>query len=256
MTLTSGIGLRATGFRYEIDLVDALEPRFALSVFRRNDPRVATFREVPAARGVPDLTAVRFDQNVIDARVAGGVRCLTTDIEVRAVLALRRGPLSIPEIAERVNSSREYVRRSLVPMLFQLGWLKEVGPLVVLRDEARPAGRRVVTVEAKLRDWLRAFNQARHQQLSADAAYIALDLAHARGAVEQASAIAARGIGIIVVDAATGRHSVIARPKTVLPRNQTQVGRALIAERSLELYLRGERAGQVAPVFGWFPPGA
>lgn len=241
-------------FRYEVDLVDALEPTFATSIFKRHDPDVETFREVPAARGVPDLSAVRFDRDRVAQRVEAGVRCLSTDIEVRAVLALRAKAMTITELAARIGMSKDYVRRAVVPLLLDLGWLDGAGEKLRLRPEARPVGRRVVTVEAKLRDWLRAFNQARHQQLSADAAYIALDSAHSRVALERLDGIAQRGIGVIVVDAATNRHRVAVRPQRILRSVDTAVGRMLVAERSLELHLRGERAGQVAPVFGWYPP--
>lgn len=78
-------------FRYEAELVDALELTFANSVFRRNDPDVETFREVPAVRGIPDLTAVRFDRDAIAQRTEHQIGCLTTDTEVRTVLALRDG---------------------------------------------------------------------------------------------------------------------------------------------------------------------
>lgn len=252
--MSTAVVTPANRFRFEVDLVDALETTFANSVFRRNDPSVTTFREVPAVRGVPDLTAVRFDHGVVADRQANGVRCLSTDLEVRVVLALTDGPLELSDLTARVASSRDYVKRSLVPLLIQLGWLEDDRSILRLRPSAKLAGRRVVTVEAKLRDWLRAFNQARHQQLSADAAYIALDAANARGAQNQLSEIVVRGIGVLVVDANTGRHKVLARPRRVMSQEKTRVGRTLIAERSLELLLRGQRAGQVAPVFGWFPP--
>lgn len=242
-------------FRYEVDLVAALEPGFADSVFRANDATVHTFREVPAVRGVPDLTAVRFNPEALRARVESGVRPLTTDVEVRAVIALRRRRLSIADLANHLGLSRDYTRRTVVPLLDDLGWVAPVDGLFALREGAVPVGRRVVTVEAKLKDWIRALDQARHQQFSADAAYIALDAANARGALEQLSAISERGVGVIVVDATTRRHMIAARPRKTLNSERTRVGRFLIAERCFELFLRGERAGQVAPVFGWFPPG-
>lgn len=242
------------GFRYEAELVDALEPALAGLTFRAKDPRVLTFREVPAARGVPDLTAVRFDFDKIDERQRAAIRPLATDVEVRVVLALRERGRTVDQLSAETRLSRDYLRRSVLPMLEQLGWIQAVGANLELRPGAGFVGGRVVTVEAKLRDWLRAFNQARHQQVSADAAYIALDAQTIRRATDQVEGMRQRGIGVILVDPANERQKVLARPSRVLSATQTRVGRALIAERCLSLYLRGERAGQVSPVFGWYPP--
>lgn len=243
------------GFRYENDLVSALEPTFAASLFRTVDENVQTFSEVPAVRGVPDLSVVRFNPEVVAARIETGVRCLTTHVEVRVVLALRRATMDLGQLAERLNLSRDYLRRSVLPMLVQLGWLETcAGGAIRLRPTARPAGVRVVTVEAKLKDWRRAFAQARHQQLSADAAYIALDAAHSRAPLGELQGIAERGIGVVIVDAETGEHTVAARPRPIYQRSSTAIGRMLVSERCLAMSLRGERAGQVAPVFGWSLP--
>ncbi|MCI0156811.1 hypothetical protein KNO15_08890 [Leifsonia shinshuensis] len=141
-------------------------------------------------------------------------------------------------------------------MLEQLGWTTTTAGQVTLQPGTQPIGRRVVTVEAKLRDWLRAFNQARNQLYSADAAYIALDETSATTAVKQVDAIAERGIGVITVNAESGRHRVLVRPKRALDPKKTSVGRELIAERSFGLWQAGERAGQVSPVFGWYLPTA
>jgi len=254
-TTSSKMPTTAGRFRYEMDLVEALSPSVADSVFRRGDPDVVTFREVPAARGVPDLVMVRFDSVALKARAAHGVQPLSSDREVRIVQLLRRaGTLNRGEIARGTGLPPEYLRRSALPMLEQLGWLQLHAKDVVLRPGTAPIGRRVVTVEAKLRDWFRAFNQARDQFHSADAAYIALDECSGGPLQDQVDAIAQRGVGVILVNADTRRHRVIARPHRVLDRRATAVGRELLAERSNALWSRGERSGQVSPVFGWFPP--
>ena len=253
--MTTTAATARTRFRYESDLVDVLHATFADSVFRRGDPNVTTFREVPAVRGIPDLVAVRFDPNATAARCAHEVRSLSSDVEVRVIQALRRtGPIDVQTLTGLAGLTRDYVRRSVLPMLEQLGWVAVTSGVVSLRPGTQPLGRRVVTAEAKLRDWLRAFNQARNQLQSADAAYIALDEASAGAARGQLDAIAQRGIGVITVNADTKRHRVLIRPTRVLDPAKTAVGRELIAERSFDLWRRGERAGQVSPVFGWFLP--
>lgn len=241
-------------FRFESEMIPALRahlPRLAFG--HRPSTNVEVFSEVPAVHGIPDLAAVRFDWDIVALRQSAGVRPLTTDTEVRSVLALRSGPLTSLDLSTRLRMTHDYVRRAVVPLLFQQGWTEANNEKVTLRSEARRVSRRVVTVEAKLRDWQRAIAQARRQQLSADAAYIALDSGVCRTIEADLRAIAESGVGVISVHADTGVCKVLVRPRT-LPTRLTSVGRMLVAERCLEMWLRGEREGQIYPVFGWTQP--
>lgn len=242
------------GFRYEADLVSVLRDDLPRLAFRHEQfSPVEVFREVPAVHGVPDLAGLRFDFDRIAARDAAGVRPLSTATEVRAILAI--GPeATAADIAARAKLSPDYVRRAVLPLLSDLGWVtRTVAGSVRVRPEARWVGRRVVTVEAKLRDWRKALAQARRQQLSADAAYIALDSGALSGIRDHLAEVARGGIGVIAVDAEHKRARVLARPARVSdPRRNA--GRALLAERSLEMMLRGTREGQIYPVFGRSAP--
>ncbi|CAH0172964.1 hypothetical protein [Microbacterium sp. Bi128] len=242
------------GFRYEADLVSVLRGALPRLAFRHEKlSTVEVFSEVPAVHGVPDLAGVRFDFNRIADRDAAGVRPLSTDTEVRAVLAIGAGATAA-DIAARAKLSPDYVRRAVLPLLSDLGWItRTVAGGVQLRPEARWVGRRVVTVEAKLRDWRKALAQARRQQLSADAAYIALDSGTLSGIRDHLAQIARGGIGVMAVDAELQRARVLVRPARVFDTRR-HAGRALLAERSLEMMLRGTREGQIYPVFGRSAP--
>ena len=247
---------RSLRFRYESDLVDALRDQLPHLMFAATSlPDIETFTEVPAVRGVPDLASVRFDLAAVARRRELGIRPLTTDVEVRAVLALGRGHKTIAELATHMRSSTDLVRRAVLPLLSDLGWVVASADGTYARAAgAEPVMRRVVTVEAKLRDWHGALSQARRQRLSADDAYIALEPAAVAAAADELAYVARSGIGIITVDAATSEARVWARPGGRLPREQSAVGRMLIAERCLEMWERGEHEGQIYPVFGWTRP--
>lgn len=227
--------------------------RFALPrlVFgHRPSGAVEVFSEVPAVQGVPDLAAVRFDWEAVARRQRAGVRPLATETEVRAVAALQQGVLTTFDLASRLRMTHDYVRRAVVPLLVQQGWAFTDENEVGLRSEAVWVPRRVVTVEAKLRDWQRAITQARRQLRSADAAYIALDSMACRNIEGDLGRISASGVGVISVKAETGACRVLARPRKISTR-ATFNGRMLVAERCLEMWTRGEREGQIHPVFGW-----
>jgi len=242
-------------FRYESDMIPVISAALpTLSFGRTTVDEVELFTEVPAVFGIPDLTAIRFDFAAVTARTVAGVRPLATDAEVRLALALETHPTTLAELARRSGYSVDYVRRAVLPMLTENGWVTRGDNGDYRRAPAsRWVSKRIVTVEAKLRDWSRALGQARRQRLSADAAYIALDMPAVKPIQDSLDRIAAGGIGVIGVDAASGRARVLVRPATVRS-SDSRVGRMLIAERCLEMWQRGERTGQVYPVFGWTAP--
>ncbi|WHE35166.1 hypothetical protein [Microbacterium sp. BDGP8] len=255
MTNAVAVHRELRSFRYEADMMPVLRRALPRLAFRHesNSP-VEVFSEVPAVHGVPDLAGVRFDFERIAARAARGVRPLTTDAEVRAVLAVGDATLTTREIADRTRMSSDYVRRAVAPLLIEQGWMEWTEENRLRRRQgAQWVGKRVVTVEAKLRDWRRALTQARRQQLSADAAYIALDASTVSRVTDHLAEIARGGVGVIAVDCDQQRARVLVRPNTT-PDSRRAVGRALLAERSLEMMLRGTREGQIYPVFGWTAP--
>ncbi|MFK4729491.1 hypothetical protein ROT00_07380 [Agromyces mediolanus] len=254
--MTTTAARRGTRFRYEADMLPALRAAIPELAFGREyRAAVETYREVPAVHGIPDLAAIRFDEAALARRDQAGITPLSTDVEVRAVLALGQEALNLGELAERMRATRDYVRRAVLPLLEGENWVVRTDDGRIRRHpDALWAARRVVTVEAKLRDWTRAVAQARRQRLSADAAYIAVDHAATASMLAELDAIAANGIGVITVGADTGRCRVLVRPQRVLTRNQTMVGRMLIAERCLDMRARGESDGQIYPVFGWTAP--
>lgn len=245
----------APRFRYEADMIPAIRAALPTMSFGRTTAHeVEVFTEVPAVFGIPDVTAIRFDHAAIARRISAGIRPLTTDAEVRVALALEAQPPTLGELAARAKYSADYVRRAVLPVLVDGGWAsRDESGRHVRTTDALWVSKRIVTVEAKLRDWSRALGQARRQRLSADVAYIALDMPAVKPIVHSLDRIARGGIGVIGVDAASGRARVLVRPAPV-HRTDSLVGRMLIAERCLDMWQRGERAGQVYPVFGWSAP--
>lgn len=251
------LSAEAPAFRYESELVAVVEGQVSAALFTAPvRGSVEVFTEVPARLGVPDVSAVRYDWDVVERRVRAGVAPLTSEPAVRAALLLRKRQFTVGDLATALRMSKEYVRRAVVADLRQRGWLdgESADGALRLTAAARPAGVRVVTVEAKLRDWRGALGQARRQQQSADQAFIALDARAAHRLRDDLAAISRQGVGVMSVDPATNTLRVLQRPSRPTERRRSIVGRTLIAERGLELISRGQRAGEVYPVFGWTSP--
>lgn len=250
------MGRESTRFRYESDLVSVVRdslPRLAFGRDRNAD--VEVFSEVPAVHGVPDLVGIRFNQAPLARRIEAGVRPLSTDAEVRVVMAIGDG-CDIRTVGDRAGLSNEYARRNMIPLLTDLGWIESDGADAVRRrPEAQWVAGRVVTIEAKLRDWQKALVQARRQRLSGDAAYIAMDALAMQGLTPYLAKLAAEGIGAIAVDAERERAVVLSRPVRIGGARK-EAGRNLLSERCLGMLDRGTHEGQIYPVFGWTLPPA
>lgn len=246
---------KASSFRYEADLVASLRDALPRLAFRHEARSpVQVFTEVPAVQGVPDLAGVRFIEQNIALRHQADVRPLSSDVEVRTVMALGHDVLDVAELAYRTQTSRTYMRRAILPLLRDLGWVVlEADNLIYRRPEAVWVGRRVVTVEAKLKNWQAALSQARRQKHSADAAFIALDATKAGPVGQYLDEIARSGIGVISVDRKSCLSSVLVRPERQ-HSSHLEVGKNLLAERCLDMLQRGTKEGKIYPVFGEIPP--
>lgn len=245
-----------TRFRYESDLVSVVRDALPRLAFRHDkNTDVEVFSEVPAVHGVPDLVGIRFDQARLKSRIESGVRPLSTDAEVRVAMAIGDG-CEIRAVGDRAGLSNEYARRNMLPLLTDLGWIESDGVGVVRRrPEAQWVAGRVVTIEAKLRDWRKALVQARRQRLSGDAAYIAVDALAMQGLSPYLARLAEEGIGAIAVDAERERAVVLSRPVRI-GGTRREAGRNLLSERCLGMLDRGTHEGQIYPVFGWTLPPA
>lgn len=245
--------IKSAAFQFEADMVPYLHEALPRLTFRHETRSpVKVFTEVPAIRGVPDLVGVRFIPSNIDKRASAGVLPLSTDIEVRTISAFNSETLSAEELAKRAKVSLNYMRGAIIPLLEELGWVGSRGTNYFRRPEAVWVARRIVTVEAKLKDWRSALTQARNQSRSADAAYIALDSTKTAPMHPYLQDIAINGIGVMVVDKSMGRCHVLVRPAPNVDNDA--VGKHLLAERCLEMMQRGSYQGQIHPVFGRTPP--
>lgn len=243
--------LGASRFRYEADMIPSLKraiPELAFGHRYRDD--VDVFTEVPAEFGKPDVVAVRFDRRAITVRDRLGVQPLLGYSEVRVVHAIGSAGAEIGEISAEIGLSRDHLRRAVVPLLSDLGWIYREGDRYLRRREVEWAVRRVVTVEAKLGDWRRALYQARRQLTSSDATYIALDASSTNRVRPYLSELSAAGVGVLTVSAATSVVATLSRP-TRSGKVAGAVGRSLLGERTLAMLAEGRHEGAIGPVFGW-----
>jgi len=244
-------------FRWEMDMLGPIAGSVGVLMRHlpgRGSPDVRF--EVASATGVPDVIAVRWHTGELRRRQQLGLPPVLDVTRMRALTALSAGSLTSAALAAACGVSVSHVRRTVVPQLIDDGWVAGArahsgrGPGALVRPlvRHRPLVGAVVTVEAKRSAWKQAFAQARRHRACSDAAYVALDAAWASVAVRFADEMSACGVGLLTVDAASGRVRVVSRPAI---RGATRdADRRLIAERAWGLQLAGARSGVVSPVFG------
>ncbi len=213
------------------------------------------YTELPAALGVPDVTAIRYDWSSIRRRESEGISPLETPAQIQVALTLQRTSLTINALAEKTALTPAHLRRTVIPQLLTHGWVKPTGvKSFSLAPSATFAHKRIVTVEAKLRDWRKAVGQARRQGHSSQAAYIALTERVAMNLNDHLDDIAMQGIGLISVSPTSRSVRIVSRPNVQKTTRTNLFNRAVIAERGLYFLSKGTTQGEVHPVFGWTSP--
>lgn len=235
----------AERFRWESDMLEPVARSVDVLAPWLKAPG-AIVAEVPAAIGVVDLVAVRFDPRSLRNRSEAGIAPILSPLRVRVLHALLGGRARhLDELAASVGSREDALLRSTLRPL-------AAGELIELHgDTARstgmwlPAADRIIAVELKLAKWRDALNQADNFARSADEAWVVLDGARAAGALDATGEFAERGVGLAAITP-SGALEILRRPPKTRP-----VGwlRALIAERALAAAnpRTAERASPAAP---------
>ena len=185
--------------------------------------------EVPAAQGIADVVAVRFDPEALRRRLEVGVGPLCSPLRVRTLDLLRadRG-MRVSTLARKVGSNPRALERSTLGPLAEMGLVDVSDGLVWATGAWRPVGSQLTAVELKLSKWRDALRQADNFALSADRAWVVLDQARAGAAVSAADYFQQFGVGLALL-AGDGRLRVVVRPSG---RRPVRWLRALMAERA------------------------
>jgi hypothetical protein len=185
--------------------------------------------EVPAAQGIADVVAVRFDPDALRRRLDVGVGPLCSPLRVLTLSLLRvdRG-MRVSTLARKVGSNPRALTRSTLRPLMELGLVELAGELVSATGAWKPVGAQLTAVELKLSKWRSALRQADNFALSADRTWVVLDESRSGGAVAAADHFREVGVGLALL-ARDGRVRPVVSPGNRRPMRWL---RALMAERA------------------------
>jgi DNA-binding transcriptional ArsR family regulator len=209
-----------------------------------------TIYEVPITGGVPDVVAVVLDTTVLSEQPQRGFITDPTSIATLLFLsdALTSGrSVDVKIIASAVGISPRRASSAVLPGLAERGLVhtSKRGKWEATKVYRSPA-HRIITVEAKLRDWRRGLAQAARHAVSADASWLVLDAAHIKPARAASSLFRSVGVGLASLDD-LGNFCQLVSP---VGEFTLRLRRELLAQRAASLYYSGANSGPVGHVFG------
>lgn len=205
--------------------------------------------EVPSTAGIPDIVFLRYD--IAALRDRHDRAFIVDSPDVKTMLALtdrrsgRRG-IDLPALSQRVAIGERHLRNVILPRLTEGGHVSRDGGFWRPTHSYRSLATRIVTIEAKLRDWRKGLMQASRHRLAADAAWVAIDAAAASPAVKAGDWFETYGVGLAVVSVdGTVRPRV--RPTTERRRSSD---REVLVEQAASIAHSGAKSGALQHVFG------
>jgi len=212
-------------------------------------PSCLIMYEIACTGGIPDVVLLDVDRDALSER--GDRAPLEQPIDVLVMLALQSSPalpISVQALAAECHVSVGHLGRTVLPRL-------QAGRHVIAAVDGtgwstaymfRSLARRVVTIEAKLKDWRGGLAQAARHSAIADEAWLVIDESAIRPAAAHPAHFAMFDVGLASLSA-EGRLKQLLAPQ--LNRSR-QPGRELLVERALALHLAGRVSGDLPRVFG------
>ena len=206
--------------------------------------------EVAGVAGVPDLVLVEPDTAAIEERGDAGTLSQPAEVAVMLALAAAQGvgrpSLTAAELADRVGVGQRHLASRVLTLMADRGHVHVSGDGWSPSYRYRSVAGRLVTVEAKLRDWRRGFGQATRHAAGVDRAWLAVDATAKDPALRGRPWFTSAGVGLACVSL-DGAVEVLIEPSGSNPYPER---RELLAERAVGVLLSGRPSSGVAHVFG------
>lgn len=218
---------------------------------------VNTFFEVQAPAGIPDVVLVQFNQSEVAKRYKLGLEPVLDLPSMSALITLqtlsrkydRTGDgFKTSQISSLSGVSPGHLSSSVLPKLAHGGHLERVkrGYWTVTYSN-RSLARKIVTVEAKIRDWRSGYSQTLRHRISADQAWLVLDSGFANPALAHSDWFRQGRIGLATLHEDHGLRPKVTPPQRI---DVSAAYRELLAERAFLLHRTGQVSGPVQHVFG------
>lgn len=174
-----------------------------ISYFRNSGYITCTEYRTPWA--VPDILAVCPDENKVQQRIAKGqIIPLTRELfwEILNLIPDKKEDSGIDAtyIAEYVGLSHHYLLAKILSPLRRNNYIEIQEGKCVKINGFHPYSKTLVSIEAKVKDWKRAGEQALRHQKFVNQAYVALPTKHIRPALKHMDEFKKANLGLLEID--------------------------------------------------------
>jgi hypothetical protein len=181
-------------FQSETELINVLK-RTLKKVFWRDN--IELFEEVSLGYGIADLVICNIDYPKI-SKTDSDVFLTRTDINIYNII-YSSPRVSFDTIYDTTRSSKQNISDSLLKLI-NLAYVKHEDNYFTIQNKYELPYKNSFAIEAKLKDWKRAINQAQRYKWFAEYSYVVLDEHYSHPAVQNLDSFVKHNIGLAAVN--------------------------------------------------------
>lgn len=171
--------------------------------FRTNGYITCTEYRTPWA--IPDILAVCPDENKVQQRVSKGqIKPLTRELFWEILNLIpdkeRNSCVGTNQLAEIVGLSISYLEAKILNPLCRNNYIEILDGRCVKINGFHPYSKTLISIEAKVKDWKRAGEQALRHQKFVNQAFVALPTKHINPALKNVNDFKKANLGLLEVD--------------------------------------------------------
>ncbi len=189
-------------FEAESDLIRVIKHKIRNVYTGKN---IEIFEEISLGFGVADIIICDFkESNKKNKDFIVGLS--GTDANIYNIIHKSKN-VSFDVLYDRTRSSKKTISVSLTKLI-SLKYIKQVNNIFMINKEYEFPFRNVFAIEAKLRNWKRALNQAHRYKWFAEYVFVVLDAYHAEPAIQNLDMFKRYNVGLVTIapDGSFVRH--------------------------------------------------
>ena len=180
-------------FQSETELITMLKQTLR-QIFRRDN--IEIFEEVSLGYGVADMVVCYLDYSKTDS--SPEVFLTRPDINIYKIINNAQS-VTFDIISDTTRSSKQTISESL-NKLVNLNYVNREDNFFTIQKEYELPFKNSFAIEAKLKDWKRALNQAQRYKWFADYSYVVMDEHYSQPAIQNINTFIKHNIGLATIN--------------------------------------------------------
>lgn len=180
-------------FKAESDLIRVLKQKL-INVYNRN--HIEIFEEVSLGYGIADIVICDYTESQRKTK-PDNITLSRTDANIYNIIK-NSGIVSFDILYDTTRSSQKSISTSL-KKLINCRYIKQNGDSFIINKTYKLPFRNVFAIEAKLKNWKRALNQAHRYKWFAEYAFVVMDAHYAEPAINNLDLFKRYNVGLATI---------------------------------------------------------